>query len=84
MLSTLLPLAFLASTFFLSTVVQALPYDENLKAWNINVNQAAGTDVLKYDSERGAGRNTTYTKSPDNWRALPVSCLSRLISNCVG
>lgn len=52
-------------------VARAYPYDEQYVDWNINVNEAAGTDVLLYDSERGSGRNQTYHESPTNWRALP-------------
>lgn len=73
--SSILSLVLLASTVLLSTLVEALPYDETLKAWNLNVNKDASSDVLNYKSERGEGRNTTYTPSPDNWRALPVSLL---------
>jgi len=65
-------LAGLATLLLLvSETARAYPYTEALAPWNINVNEAAGRDVLKYDSERGQGRSQTYTPSPDNWRALP-------------
>lgn len=46
----------------------AMPYNESLTDYNLNVNQAAGS-VLEYDSTRP---NTTYTPSPANWRQYPV------------
>lgn len=65
-------LAGLATVLLLvSEGARAYPYTEALAPWNINVNQAAGRDVLQYDAERGQGRSATYTPSPDNWRALP-------------
>ncbi|WVQ83663.1 hypothetical protein IAT38_005806 [Cryptococcus sp. DSM 104549] len=51
--------------------VAGLAYNETLDPWNINKNQDA-TDVLDYTTTRS---NTTYTASPDNWRALPCYTL---------
>jgi alpha-1,3-glucan synthase len=49
-------------------LVNASPYRDDLTAWNLNNNQNA-TDPTQYSTTRS---NTTYTPSPDNWRALPV------------
>lgn len=65
------PLLLLSALFFAASPSIAYPHDDSLVNWNINVNPDAGASVLNYDSERGSGRNTTYTPSPDNWRALP-------------
>lgn len=54
----------------LSTTTSVLGhvYNATLDPWNINKNQQA-TDVLDYTTTR---KNTTYTQSPANWRALPA------------
>jgi alpha-1,3-glucan synthase len=52
----------------LSPLVFASPYRSDLVDYNLNVNQAA-KDPTEYDAERP---NTTYTPSPQNWRALPT------------
>lgn len=65
------PLLLLSAVFLAPSPSIAYPHDDSLVNWNINVNPDAGANVLNYDSERGSGRNTTYTPSPDNWRALP-------------
>ncbi|CED84497.1 modular protein with glycoside hydrolase family 13 and glycosyltransferase family 5 domains [Phaffia rhodozyma] len=62
---------FSLASLLLSSVTSAYPYTEEYVKWNININKAAGSDVLSYASERGAGRNTSYFHSPSNWRALP-------------
>lgn len=49
------------------TTVVAAPYNATYDAWNLNKNQGA-TDPTQYTTTRA---NTTYTPSPDNWRALP-------------
>lgn len=59
-----------ALTLF-STHVAASPWSEELVNWNINIDKEA-TTPLDYDSTR---LNTTYTPSPENWRALPVYTL---------
>ncbi|QRW14378.1 alpha-1,3-glucan synthase [Ceratobasidium sp. AG-Ba] len=46
----------------------AMPYNESLTDFNLNMNQAAGS-VLEYDTNRP---NKTYTPSPANWRQFPV------------
>ncbi|CAK5276043.1 unnamed protein product [Mycena citricolor] len=51
--------------------VTASPYRDDLVDYNLNVNQAA-TDPTQYSTTRA---NTTYFKSPTNWRALPVYTL---------
>lgn len=68
-----LPISLLLSSVLLLAPITTLahPYKDYLADWNININQEAGDNVLEYSSERGAGRNATYTPSPDNWRALP-------------
>lgn len=58
----------LYSLLFLSSLVTASPYREDLVDYNLNVNQNAQSP-LEYDSTRP---NSTYTPSPVNWRALPV------------
>jgi len=52
----------------LPSLVFASPWREDLVDYNINVNKNA-QDVTQYDAERP---NTTYTPSPQNWRALPT------------
>ena len=49
-------------------LVAASPYREELVDYNINTNKDE-TDPAKYTTSRP---NTTYTPSPENWRALPV------------
>jgi alpha-1,3-glucan synthase len=51
----------------LSTLVLASPYNPNLVQYNLNINQNA-QDPTQYFSNRS---NTTYTPSPQNWRAVP-------------
>ncbi|THU78641.1 glycoside hydrolase [Dendrothele bispora CBS 962.96] len=53
---------------FLSFFVSASPYRDDLVEYNLNTNKDA-TDPTQYSTTRS---NTTYTPSPDNWRALPV------------
>lgn len=82
------PLATVVSAVLLvtSTVVRALPYDEVLVKWNLNINQTAGSNVVDYASERGSERNTTYTPSPSNWRAQPVRSVaasSNIFASCL-
>lgn len=55
----------------LATSVSAAPYNATYDAWNLNKNQGA-TDPTQYTTTRA---NTTYTKSPDSWRALPFYTL---------
>lgn len=62
MIIPLLPLLLL-----LSTLVAASPYNPNLVQYNLNINQNA-QDPTQYFSNRS---NTTYTPSPQNWRAVP-------------
>jgi alpha-1,3-glucan synthase len=45
----------------------AAPYRDDLVQYNINTNQNAQSP-LEYTTSRS---NTTYTPSPDNWRAIP-------------
>jgi alpha-1,3-glucan synthase len=45
----------------------AAPYSDDLVQYNINTNQNAQSP-LNYTTSRS---NTTYTPSPDNWRAIP-------------
>lgn len=73
MVPLLLPFSLLLSSLLLLAPSPSLshPYKADLASWNININQAAGDNVLEYQSERGQGRNSTYTPSPANWRALP-------------
>jgi alpha-1,3-glucan synthase len=52
----------------LASLILASPYREDLVGYNLNVNQNASS-VLEYATTRP---NTTYTPSPENWRALPV------------
>lgn len=49
-------------------LVLASPWRQDLIDWNLNVNQNASSP-LDYDASR---QNTSYTPSPQNWRALPV------------
>ncbi|CAA7271667.1 unnamed protein product [Cyclocybe aegerita] len=52
----------------LSPLVHASPYREDLLDYNLNVNRDA-----QHPTEYTASRpNTTYTPSPENWRALPT------------
>ncbi|KAF8550287.1 glycoside hydrolase family 13/glycosyltransferase family 5 protein [Imleria badia] len=51
----------------LSTLAVASPYNPNLVQYNLNLNQNA-QDPTQYYSNRS---NTTYTPSPQNWRAIP-------------
>jgi alpha-1,3-glucan synthase len=62
-----LPLT-LCSLLVLSSLIVASPYREDLVDYNFNVNQTAQSP-LDYTSTRA---NTTYTPSPENWRALPA------------
>lgn len=62
------PLAALTALPLLVSLVSASPYREDLVEYNLNVNKDAQS-VLEYSSERA---NTTYTPSPENWRALPT------------
>ncbi|KAJ7774879.1 modular protein with glycoside hydrolase family 13 and glycosyltransferase family 5 domains [Mycena metata] len=48
--------------------VAASPYRDDLVDYNLNVNQQA-SDPTQYSTTRPGGK---YTKSPDNWRSLPV------------
>ncbi|PFH54317.1 glycosyltransferase family 5 protein [Amanita thiersii Skay4041] len=50
------------------SLVSASPYREDLVNYNLNVNKDA-TSPLEYFSSRP---NSTYTPSPENWRALPT------------
>lgn len=52
----------------IANLVSASPYREDLVDYNLNVNKDA-TDATQYTTTR---TNTTYTPSPDNWRALPA------------
>jgi len=52
--------------------VDAHNYQPDLVPWNINVNPDPNANVLDYTSSRA---NTTYTPSPQNWRALPFYTL---------
>jgi len=60
--------AALYALLYLSPLVFASPYRSDLVDYNLNVNKDA-KDPTEYDSERP---NTTYTPSPQNWRALPT------------
>lgn len=51
-----------------SSFVYASPWREDLVNYNLNVNKDA-TDPTQYQAQRP---NTTYTPSPQNWRALPT------------
>ncbi|KAF8654127.1 hypothetical protein AX16_003658 [Volvariella volvacea WC 439] len=57
-----------AAVSLLLDFVSASPWREELVNWNINVNRDAQSP-LEYESTRP---NTTYTPSPENWRALPA------------
>lgn len=52
----------------LATSVLSSPYRPDLVQYNFNVNQDA-SDPTQYHSSR---TNTTYTPSPQNWRAVPI------------
>lgn len=49
-------------------LVLASPYNPSLVQYNLNINQNA-QDPTEYYTNRS---NTTYTPSPENWRAVPV------------
>ncbi|KAN0123743.1 glycosyltransferase [Russula decolorans] len=51
----------------LASLTFASPYSDDLVQYNINSNQNAQSP-LDYTTSRS---NTTYTPSPDNWRAIP-------------
>lgn len=51
----------------LTTLASASPYRPDLVQYNLNLNQNA-QDPTQYFTNRS---NTTYTPSPDNWRAVP-------------
>ncbi|KAE9411209.1 modular protein with glycoside hydrolase family 13 and glycosyltransferase family 5 domains [Gymnopus androsaceus JB14] len=63
-----LAVVLLALSLFVPRLVDASPYNEQLKAYNLNVNQNA-TDATEYFTTRA---NQTYNPSPSNWRELPV------------
>ncbi|KAI0035090.1 glycoside hydrolase family 13 and glycosyltransferase family 5 protein [Vararia minispora EC-137] len=52
--------------------VAASPYRADLLEYNLNTNQAA-TDPTQYSTT--VRTNSTYTPSPDNWRAIPFYTL---------
>ncbi|KAJ7777588.1 modular protein with glycoside hydrolase family 13 and glycosyltransferase family 5 domains [Mycena maculata] len=56
------------SLFSFLSLATASPYRADLVDYNLNVNQQAA-DVTEYTTTRS---NTTYTPSPENWRALPT------------
>jgi alpha-1,3-glucan synthase len=51
----------------LAGLTLASPYNSDLVEYNLNVNQNAQSP-LDYQTTRS---NTTYTPSPNNWRAIP-------------
>ncbi|KAH7926306.1 glycoside hydrolase family 13/glycosyltransferase family 5 protein [Leucogyrophana mollusca] len=57
----------LASWLYLASLAGASPYRADLTDYNLNVNQNAQSP-LEYSTTRA---NTTYTPSPENWRAIP-------------
>lgn len=57
----------LCSLLSLATLTLASPYRDDLVQYNLNMNQNAQSP-LNYSTSRS---NTTYTPSPDNWRAVP-------------
>ncbi|KAF8843644.1 glycoside hydrolase family 13/glycosyltransferase family 5 protein [Paxillus ammoniavirescens] len=57
----------LLSLLSLSTFSTASPYRPDLTAYNLNVNQNAQSPTEYYSTRT----NTTYTPSPQNWRAVP-------------
>lgn len=59
---------FLSSLLLLAPRASSSPYRDDLVGYNLNVVKDAQSP-LQYDSERP---NTTYTPSPQNWRALPT------------
>lgn len=61
-------LSALSALSFLAQLVAASPWREDLVDYNLNVNKNAKSP-LEYDAERP---NSTYTPSPQNWRALPA------------
>ncbi|KAF7778692.1 CAZyme family GH13 [Agaricus bisporus var. burnettii] len=61
-------LSALSALSFLAQLVAASPWREDLVDYNLNVNKNANSP-LEYDAERP---NSTYTPSPQNWRALPT------------
>ncbi|KAF8636652.1 hypothetical protein AX17_003459 [Amanita inopinata Kibby_2008] len=52
----------------LANIVHASPYREDLTDYNLNVNKDAKSPLEYYSSRP----NSTYTPSPENWRALPT------------
>ena len=56
----------LLSLLSLASTVWSSPYNDQLTDYNINTNQNAQTP-LEYTTQK----RTSYTPSPDNWRALP-------------
>ncbi|KIO13759.1 glycoside hydrolase family 13 protein [Pisolithus tinctorius Marx 270] len=56
------------TSLWLATLVFSSPYQPELVQYNFNVNQNT-TDPTQYYSTR---TNTTYTPSPQNWRAVPI------------
>ncbi|KAF8892560.1 glycoside hydrolase family 13 and glycosyltransferase family 5 protein [Infundibulicybe gibba] len=52
----------------ITSLVSASPYRDDIVDYNLNINKDAQSP-LEYSSTRA---NTTYTPSPDNWRALPT------------
>ncbi|KIY53580.1 glycoside hydrolase family 13/glycosyltransferase family 5 protein [Fistulina hepatica ATCC 64428] len=58
-------LLLLATAF---SVAYAAPYNEEYADYNVNQNTNASANPLNYTTTRA---NTTYTPSPDNWRAIP-------------
>ncbi|KAH7908597.1 glycoside hydrolase family 13/glycosyltransferase family 5 protein [Hygrophoropsis aurantiaca] len=57
----------LVSILCIAPLTHASPYRPDLTDYNLNVNQNAQSP-LEYHATRG---NTSYTPSPDNWRAIP-------------
>jgi alpha-1,3-glucan synthase len=55
------------SLLSLASLTLASPYRDELVEYNINTNQNAQSP-LDYQTSRS---NTTYTPSPNNWRAIP-------------
>lgn len=51
----------------IAQLVRASPYRPDLVQYNLNINQNA-QDPTQYYTNRS---NTTYTPSPQNWRAIP-------------
>ncbi|TFK29967.1 alpha-1,3-glucan synthase [Coprinopsis marcescibilis] len=57
-----------AALVCLASSALSSPWREDLVDYNVNTNRNAAS-VLDYDTDR---RNTSYTPSPPNWRALPA------------